>query len=551
MSQGSTDTDSSAASSIQVFRELDPHQKAATLPPPGVANIQPLHFLHKDLSYSSLPLQDLLRPDLEAQIRAIAAREGVTLPRKTPQALTSFTTSTQRRSTSPSPSPSTSPAPSLSPAPALLHLAELSTGAVEFPKANRQLPPMDEEDKTTREPASAFEPSSNLTSLSVPANQKREDAVGGPFEEPPPSSQGLSREDVNAEEENTPSLRQDEDLPVQISPVSGVNHEDERATGSATSESPDRTGHVSHVHLTLSPKARDVPSSHTDALVKLPQKEFVLLRPSSSIPSSLDEGVGLCSPPEWYDTQRLPERTDTSTQFKTCVPQGRKTPTSTQSFTPRSVVSNRTLPTESPAVPVLLPYKPRGSEELFYIPQTEADVSSIDPSDTTMESSHTGSDDAVPPRFSSDVLGHRDAGVDQGVPIRHSEGIYSRRLKAGSFKMQERRHRGVSTDVPTKSSETQTPKPSPQAAAAFTRLRDQGTSPLHFPSPDQPEPNRVRFQPDLMDVVSDTANHHLTTHRSVPQRGGERAQEVRDPHPCPPAAAQSSRHSEPAMGEVL
>lgn len=41
-------------------------------------------------------------------------------------------------------------------------------------------------------------------------------------------------------------------------------------------------------------------------------------------------------------------------------------------------------------VPVLLPYKPHGSEELFYVPQTEADVSSTGPSDTTMESSHTG-----------------------------------------------------------------------------------------------------------------------------------------------------------------
>lgn len=48
------------------------------------------------------------------------------------------------------------------------------------------------------------------------------------------------------------------------------------------------------------------------------------------------------------------------------------------------------LATPHTAVPVLLPYKPHGSEELFYIPQTEADVSSANPSDTTMESSHTG-----------------------------------------------------------------------------------------------------------------------------------------------------------------
>lgn len=38
------------------------------------------------------------------------------------------------------------------------------------------------------------------------------------------------------------------------------------------------------------------------------------------------------------------------------------------------------------AVPVLLPYKPHGSEELFYIPQREAGFLS----DTTVESSHPG-----------------------------------------------------------------------------------------------------------------------------------------------------------------
>ncbi|KAF3845154.1 hypothetical protein F7725_008317 [Dissostichus mawsoni] len=434
-SQGSTDTESSAASSIQVFREPDPLQKAATLPPPGVANKQLLPGLHTDLSYSSLPLQNLLRPDLEAQINAIAAKEGVTLPRKNPQALTSITIATRRRSTSPS--PSTSPAPPLSPAPGLLHLAELSTGAVQFPKANIQLPPMDKEDKST---ASVFDPSNNLTSRSVPANQKREDAVGGQFEEPPPLSQGISQED--AKEGNTQCVRQDEELSVQISPVPGVDQEHEH------------TGHVSHVHLTLSPKAKDVRSSHTDAVVKLPQKEFVPLRPSSSAASSPDE-----------------------------------------------------------AVPVLLPYKPRGSEELFYIPQTEADVSSIEPSETTMESSHTGT--FIPnvllrrrcaPRFSTDVLGRRDAGVERGVLIRHSEGIYSRRLKPGGVKMQELRHRA--------------------AAAAPPRLRDQGTSPLQFPSSDQPEPNRVRFQPDVVDVDSDTALHHsppalsLREEGRVPRRGG-------------------------------
>lgn len=43
-------------------------------------------------------------------------------------------------------------------------------------------------------------------------------------------------------------------------------------------------------------------------------------------------------------------------------------------------------------LPVLLPYKPSGSEELFYIPQREASSSS----GTTMESSHPGMSCPVP-----------------------------------------------------------------------------------------------------------------------------------------------------------
>lgn len=49
----------------------------------------------------------------------------------------------------------------------------------------------------------------------------------------------------------------------------------------------------------------------------------------------------------------------------------------------------------------------------------------------------------MPPRFSSEVLGHRDPGLDRGVSIRHTEGIYSKRLKTTSFKMSKAgEHRG-------------------------------------------------------------------------------------------------------------
>lgn len=321
-----------------------------------------LQGLSTGLSVSSMQLQNPPRPDLEAQIREIAAKEGVTLPRTNPRALTSITIATRRRSTSPS--PSTSPAPPLSPGPEPLHLTELSTVAVDHPKANWQLSPTtDQEDETTTEPASVFEPSSNLYTRNqnltsqAAAVQMRQDAVGGQFEEPAPPSRDLGRQQDN----NTQSFSRDDKLSVQDSSISGVAHEAERATGSSTSESPARSGHVSHVHLTLSPKATNhslataVHSSHMDAVAGLPRKEFLALRHSLSAATSPDEGVGLSSPPEWYDNrepirQRASERADTSTLFKTAVPQGRMTSTSSQSFTPshRAVVSQRPLTTESP-----------------------------------------------------------------------------------------------------------------------------------------------------------------------------------------------------------
>ncbi|XP_034381173.1 uncharacterized protein alms1 isoform X2 [Cyclopterus lumpus] len=529
-SLGSTDTESSAGSSVRVLIGPDPPQQAETPTPLGDPNNQPsqmLQGLSIKLSGSGVQLQNPLRPNLEAQIQQIAARERVTLPRTSLQALTSITITSCRRSTSPS--PSTSPAPPLSPPPELLHLSELSNRAVEHSKVNSViLPSMDgEEDEVARKPALAFEPSSDLTPLSAPGNQKRRDTVGGQLEGPPPPSLGLGREDVNAGDDNTQSFRRDNDLSVQDSSVSGVSHEAEQATGSSASEPAAMTGHVSHVHLTLSPKAPDhssaiaVRSSHVDAVAALPRKEFVPLRHSSAA-SSPDEGVGLSSPAEWYDN--------------TAAPQGRMTSTSTQGFPPRVAVSQRPFTTETP-VPVLLPYKPHGSEELFYMPQTEADVSSFDPSDTTMESSHTGSDDAVPPRFSSEVLGHRDAGLDRGVTIRHSEGIYSKRLKTATFKMHEPGHRDG--NLPT------TPKPSPRLSG--TRVpslsnqraskRDQGTSPVQFPSHDQPERSRVRFQ--LVHVDDDKAGRRLGR-SSAPQVGGELDQERRDSRLPPPAARQSS-----------
>ncbi|XP_026997931.2 Alstrom syndrome protein 1 isoform X2 [Tachysurus fulvidraco] len=75
----------------------------------------------------------------------------------------------------------------------------------------------------------------------------------------------------------------------------------------------------------------------------------------------------------------------------------------------------------------LLPYKPHGSSELFYMPQIFPELSP-NHSDTTVESSHPGSDDAVPPQFTPEVLGSREL-MDNSVTPKHKEGIYSKRPK--------------------------------------------------------------------------------------------------------------------------
>ncbi|KAK3554422.1 hypothetical protein QTP70_023055 [Hemibagrus guttatus] len=88
---------------------------------------------------------------------------------------------------------------------------------------------------------------------------------------------------------------------------------------------------------------------------------------------------------------------------------------------------SRPLSVNTTAIPILLPYKPHGSSELFYMPQALPELSP-NRSDTTVESSHPGSDDAVPPQFTPEVLGSREL-VDNKVTPKHKEGIYSKRAK--------------------------------------------------------------------------------------------------------------------------
>ncbi|KAM8833688.1 uncharacterized protein alms1 isoform 1-T1 [Synchiropus picturatus] len=189
---------------------------------------------------------------------------------------------------------------------------------------------------------------------------------------------------------------------------------------------PTASSHGSEEQLDASFVAGHQPAAEQTPAVIIPSTvpaaahhDFIPLRPATSSVISPDEGVGLSSPPEWNQA-RHPSRSATGVQVRADLLQQ---------------VPHTSLETAAP--PVLLPYKPRGSEELFFIPQTEADISS-----TSMESSHTGSNDAVPPHFSSDVLGHQDPGLDRGVTIRHAEGIYSKRQGAGTMAAAAAAHGG-------------------------------------------------------------------------------------------------------------
>ncbi|XP_053560339.1 centrosome-associated protein ALMS1 [Bombina bombina] len=75
--------------------------------------------------------------------------------------------------------------------------------------------------------------------------------------------------------------------------------------------------------------------------------------------------------------------------------------------------------------PMLLPYRPPGSPELFYVPYIDK-VSRLSPvrSSSTIESSHTGSNDAISPTFPAEVLGSATE-KHSNFPV-HKDGIYSK-----------------------------------------------------------------------------------------------------------------------------
>ncbi|XP_023408547.2 centrosome-associated protein ALMS1 isoform X4 [Loxodonta africana] len=136
-------------------------------------------------------------------------------------------------------------------------------------------------------------------------------------------------------------------------------------------------------------------------------------------------------------TTESPEKTSFSSEiFINTEDRGRKIPESHPQqvykvpikFASSSSVQQITTSRGTDAQPSLLPYKPSGSTKMYYVPQLEKIPQLPDTkSDTTLESSHSGSNDAIAPDFPAQVLGTRDDNLSDTVSIKHKEGIYSKR----------------------------------------------------------------------------------------------------------------------------
>ncbi|XP_033016916.1 Alstrom syndrome protein 1 isoform X1 [Lacerta agilis] len=91
-------------------------------------------------------------------------------------------------------------------------------------------------------------------------------------------------------------------------------------------------------------------------------------------------------------------------------------------------VSRNSVLNRQAGTPRLLPYKPPGSSEMYYVPCPKETLRlSRVRSETTMESSHSGSNDATPPKFPAQALGSGDETPPNPVAVKHREGIYSKR----------------------------------------------------------------------------------------------------------------------------
>ncbi|KAK1791568.1 hypothetical protein P4O66_013572, partial [Electrophorus voltai] len=341
-----------------------------------------------------------LQDGLEARVRQIALREGITGP--APH--TSITIATIRQT--PSPQHETH----------CLHVHDDLAGTVS------------EQERSC---------SPTHTALRSAANEGREQGLvgnGGTEME----RKGIMVEDKkrNREDKHHETKRTDPSA-IQEVALKDVPSRQEMPPSLVFSSVPSDPPHISHIHLTISPKPQQSTSQRpqlhaVDACNELQTDTRInqtdrmcsqdTLRSSgtcaeeyASVPSEISSNKG-SNTGQGTTTGTVSSYSQISSRYR-------------QTFTPHTRLAGpeRLLSVHAAPVPTLLPYKPQGSSELFYMPQTDAELSHFR-SDTSIESSHPGSDDAVPPRFTAEVLGSREI-EDRNITPKHKEGIYSKRVK--------------------------------------------------------------------------------------------------------------------------
>ncbi|XP_043919569.1 Alstrom syndrome protein 1 [Protopterus annectens] len=123
----------------------------------------------------------------------------------------------------------------------------------------------------------------------------------------------------------------------------------------------------------------------------------------------------------------------------------------------------------------LLPYKPVGSHDVFYTPYPENEIQ-ISRSGTSVESSHPGSDDAIPPKFPAEVLGASDNFSFKTSFTRHQEGIYKK--KKGSVRVAWQEEESAVPDSNVRGSKQPVSSEKRDASASLTPVQSYIKYPL-------------------------------------------------------------------------
>ncbi|KAL7890144.1 hypothetical protein AOLI_G00024020 [Acnodon oligacanthus] len=350
---------------------------------------------------STAPLHTPLHHNLEAKVHQIALREGL----NTPAPLTSITIATTRRTPSPQP-------------------------------ATHHLPTQDDHMYTASQQEHSCSPTN--TSLKSADEERRQTLMSDGETEI--EKKGTVREDKEGKGEDEQNSEQTDQSDMLHKSITGKK--DIRSSLDLSSVSPHKSL-TSHIHLTISPKPQQsmtqrlhCPTSDAYSPSKLQTGLHKHLSDRLSSQRTLRGAPSSVSIP--CEEQRASAISQTSTSIDRRAGQGQYTEMVSgdsqissryaQAFTPPQKLawSAKPLSVRTPAFSTLLPYKPHGSSELFYMPH-DPKLSPVC-SDTTIESSHPGSDDAVPPRFTTEILGSREL-EDNTITPKHKEGIYSKRPK--------------------------------------------------------------------------------------------------------------------------